>query len=85
MREFLLFLPAPDAESPDKTKIAPSSASAREDFPLSAMEPERDDFVEPLLPLVPAVASDVEWWCGPRWERRDGDYLRAGERPMVVG
>lgn len=69
----------------DKTKVSPASAEARAELDLQPMEPERDDFVEPLLPLVPAVASDVEWWCGPRWERRDGDYLRAGECPMVVG
>ena len=49
---------------------------------LPALEPERDDFVEPLLPLVPECDSDVEWWCGPRGDRRGGEYLR---RSYVVG
>jgi hypothetical protein len=49
---------------------------------LPALEPERDDFIEPLLPLTPACDSDVWWWCGPRGDRRDGGYLR---KSYVVG
>jgi len=49
---------------------------------LPALEPERDDFIEPLLPLVPECESRVSWWCGPRGDRRGGEYLR---KSYVVG
>lgn len=68
--------------SSDKTQVSSASARTRESFDISPMEPEHDDLVEMLLPLSPEVGSDVEWWCGPRGERRDGDYLR---KNLVVG
>jgi hypothetical protein len=70
------------AVRPAVTEVSPASKRARDSFALQPIEPERDDFVEPLLPLVPECESHVWWWCGPRGDRRDGDYLR---RSYVVG
>jgi len=65
------------SESADKTKVSPASAAMRAEMPLQPLEPESDDFLHPLLPLVPEADRPEVGSVRPA-----GDYLR---KSVVVG